>query len=193
MFDAENNKFVSIDDSNEFELVLTNIKKRIVEAKDVFHIFWMITKPYKATFFKYINKYLSNEDFSKILIDIWVSCEFQSLDVNVSMNDFLKWFKRIDKNIVMNDEEKTYFKSLPEKVEIFRGVQDIQFKNGISWTSNKDCAIWFAERFKRSNSKSILLSTKVNKNDILLYTNCRGEDEVIINPFKLENIKSVGI
>lgn len=193
MFDAENNKFVSIDDSNEFELVLTNIKKRIVEAKDVFHIFWMITKPYKAIFFKYINKYLSNEDFSKILIDIWVSCEFQSLDVNVSMNDFLKWFKRIDKNLVMNDEEKTYFKSLPEKVEIFRGVQDIQFKNGISWTFNKDCAIWFAERFKRSNSKSILLSTKVNKNDILLYTNCRGEDEVIIDSFKLENIKSVGI
>lgn len=72
------------------------------------------------------------------------------------------------------------YKNFPEVVVIYRGTSKGNSKNAISWTVDKNRAIWF---YKKYDSKGTVLEAKVNKKDILCYldqTAC-GEKEVIVN------------
>jgi len=58
---------------------------------------------------------------------------------------------------------------------------------GLSFTLNKDKAIWFAERFSQAGvSQAILIEAVVKIDDILSIFLNRDEEEVIVNP---EDIK----
>ena len=58
---------------------------------------------------------------------------------------------------------------------------------GLSFTLNKDKAIWFAERFAQAGvSQAILIEAVVKRDDILSIFLNRDEEEVIVNP---EDIK----
>ena len=87
------NGFVYIQTDKKIVNILENkenihkaIKERentINNAKDVFSVYFIIRKSYRLTFLKYIKDYLSEEDFSKLLADAWVSSENPNQDMNV--------------------------------------------------------------------------------------------------------------
>ncbi|MBQ8234863.1 MAG: hypothetical protein IJZ36_04720 [Bacilli bacterium] len=142
-----------------------------------------INTPYKLTFFKYINQYLSSQYFSKTLVACYTQMEVIADETNVKNTDIIKWFAKADKNYMMNEEEIEKFNNLPTNVTIYRGIRDEAYKYEMSWTLSKSKAEWFATRF--DSETPILLKTVVNKNDILCYLNDRDEAEVVIDPSKI--------
>lgn len=151
--------------------------------------FFHITTPYKLTFFKYINEYLNKKDFSETLISCYTEMEVIADETNVKKTEIIKWFEKADKKYLMDKEDYEKYTSLPEKLTIYRGVRNPEYKYEMSWTLSKSKAEWFANRFDSDNP--IVLKVLIDKKDILCYTNDRGEDEVIINPKKIDKEKVV--
>ena len=63
----------------------------------------------------------------------------------------------LNNNLMMDDEEKEKYDSLPEYFTVYRGAMD---PDGYSWTLNEDKARWFASRWGKDLS---VFSKKVNK------------------------------
>ena len=76
----------------------------------------------------------------------------------------------------MNEEEKTFFDSLPDEITIFRGGID---DKGFSWTLDKDRACWFANRWYQDHR---VFEKTINKSDALAYLNGRNESDIIYVP-----------
>lgn len=160
------------------------IENQINLLKDLHSIFLRITNPYKLAFFKYVNEYLSEKDFAETLIECYTITEFTSDNTNVSKSEMLQFFKKAKKEYLMDEYELETYKSLPEQVEIYRGVRDPKYKYEFSWTLDYDKADWFANRF--DTGTPIVYSCLINKSDILAYIASRGEEEVIVNAKNLK-------
>jgi hypothetical protein len=87
---------------------------------------------------------------------------------------------------LMNPNELEFYNSLPEEVEIYRGltIAEQNSKNfGVSWTLKKEVAEFFAYKYLRNFSTEAEAKTVqhliVNKKNIIAYFNGRDEHEVI--------------
>lgn len=69
-----------------------------------------------------------------------------------------------------------------EEITIYRGVNEysLEFDDCISWTRSKDIAYWFACRFGDKDSQ--VVTATVKKGDIIVESNDRGEQEVVVLP-----------
>ena len=184
----EKQMFNLFQDKERFDKWKLEMKENINRQKELFAIFMFITNPYKLTFFKYVNEYLSEEDFAKTLINCYTQMEVIVDETNVTQKELVKWFEKANKTYLMDKKERKILEELPEKVTIYRGIRDEEYMKGFSWTLSKNKGIWFAKRFDTDNQ--ILLETVIDKKDILCYTNERNEEEVIINPKKL-NVENI--
>ncbi|MFA5259039.1 MAG: hypothetical protein WC402_03100 [Candidatus Pacearchaeota archaeon] len=154
------------------------------EAKDIDDIFMQVNKPYRLTFLYLIKDFLTEEEFNSMMKDCWVMTEYPNQE---GMGILLKLFDKSKKELLMTKEELDKFNSLPQVIIIYRGLQDKKAKiRALSWTLSKDKAMWFASRWKNKNN---VYQADINKEDVFMYTNDRNEDEVVINPTKLNNIK----
>lgn len=123
---------------------------RIEKAKSASEIFFYVTKPYCLTFFKYVQEYLSEEDFAKTLAECWVRDEQPNINPNFTKTELTSMFRRADKKFLMSEAGYKKWQELPEKVTAYRGVTEYNGKNVrvLSWTTNYETAKWFAGRFK---------------------------------------------
>lgn len=150
------------------------------KQKSVFGLTAHIRKSYRLAFFKYINEYLSEQDFAELLKIVWIQTEFNSDTTNVSQKEMVNWFRTANKKYLMDDKERNRLSSLPNGVSVCRGVRSADYKYGMSWTLNYNKAKWFAERFDAKTP--IIYKTIIQKEDILAYINERNEQEVILDP-----------
>lgn len=187
IYNIKTKELISIDDTGKYNKLLDDYKDIIMQKTSVFKIFMMISKPYRLTFLKYIKNYLSKEDFSKILLDVWILTEFPSSDVNVALKEILNWFKHADKSHMIDEEDVKTYNNFPEQIAIYRGIKDSSIDKGISYTTDIEIAKWFAQR--HNADQGYLIEGIVNKKDILLYTNKRSEKEIVVDPQKIKNIK----
>jgi hypothetical protein len=81
----------------------------------------------------------------------------------------------------LEPEDKDFFDSLPERVTVYRGTQRPGRHVGISWTTDKEIAEWFARRFCLKGTPT-LLSGQVRKSSIIAAFAHRKESEVICLP-----------
>lgn len=151
---------------------------------DLCKIFISIRPQYKIPFFKHCCDYLSEQDFAKYLIECYTSCEVTSDTTNVSKKELLSYFKKADKQYLMDEEELGVLADLPNKVTIYRGIRDKKYINEMSWTLSLEQARWFANRF---DTKGYVYKCTINKSYILCYNSGRGEQEIIIDSSKLKN------
>ena len=83
----------------------------------------------------------------------------------------------------MDEEEYEVYKSLPNKIRIYRGASD---RSGLSWTLSKEKAEWFAERNEywtrslNNNTKQQVFTREISKKKVYAYLNGRKEEEIII-------------
>ena len=70
------------------------MEKQIDTAEDVFGVYHLMTKSYLLAFLKYAEPYLSREDFSKMLADIWIRTEAPNLDPNFKQKELLDLFRK---------------------------------------------------------------------------------------------------
>ena len=72
---------------------------------------------------------------------------------------------------------------LPDTVQIWRGTSAMNPKKtarGLAWTVNRDIACWFSMRFADTNGFPVVLTAFVPRKSIMLYTNERSEQEVVV-------------
>jgi hypothetical protein len=185
----------------ESEMVVLNTDQNIERAvrfkinhmeqhcENVNDVFFQISKPNRLQMLElFSNIYeFSEKDYSELLIWVWTSTEFPH---QLPIPRLVKIFERANTQLMMDDEEKHVYANFPETVTIYRGTQDKKAKvRGLSWTTNYETADRFCTRWKMGTGN--LYSADIRKKDILLYTNGRNENEVVVNPRKLIQLQKV--
>lgn len=174
---------------NEDDLnIWRNYKLKCIDtAENAFGIYMMMNTAYALTFLKYAKRYLSQKDFSSILVLAWIKSESPNCDVNLKQSELVGMFRQADSQILMTQSERKRLKSLPETVTVYRGVTSYNAKNirVLSWTLDKAKAEWFAHRYGEDGT---VYEARIDKSRIVAYFAGRGESEVIIEPRHLKNI-----
>lgn len=180
-----NKSFNIFQDAEEYHRWQEQFKKEITSRKNVYSVFSLIRPAYRITFFKDINQYLSDKDFSKMLAVCWSAHG----GGEIPASELEMWFKKADKNFLMSKKEQKIFSELPEQVTVYRGVRSPECKYGFSWTLDKQTACWYADR--NENKEACVCECMINRKDILCYFDTRNEAEVIIavSDLKKYNIK----
>lgn len=187
---SPNGKMLDLNIPDDLRSIQDTYKEKIEKSKNITDLLYLIRTPYHFTFLKYIKQYLSKSDFDKLLAEMWIMSENPNQDANVQINQFIKWFSKADKNTIMTDIERDYYNSLPDIVNIYRGVAvGRNNEKGLSWTDDIKTAEWFSKRFDRDDKKGYILSAKINKNNIFAYFNSRGENELLCNSQKIFDLK----
>lgn len=161
--------------------------KQIDQAKNAYHIYMMLNKPYALSFLSLAEPHLSKKDFSEILADAWIRSENPNMDKNFVKKSLVDMFKKADQSILMDGEEKEMFDSFDDTVTIYRGVTSYNAKNikALSWTTDYQTAEWFAHRF---GEEGTVYEAQISKEHILAFFNGRNESEVIVDPKYLTDI-----
>lgn len=176
----KNEPFYIFQDIEMYRLWQEQFAEDIRQRKSAYSIACLIRTCYKPIFFESIKEYLSEKDFAEILVDYWSASGI----ADAPKENFLLWFKEANKAYLMNKREQKKFDKLPERVTIYRGVNNPDYKYGFSWTIDRRIADWFANRYE--NKQSYVYECTVDKKDILCYLDIRNEKEVIIDPETLK-------
>lgn len=101
---------------------------------------------------------------------------------------------RPQRDKLMERSEHRAFSKLPESFPVYRGFIGQRGK-GLSWTTDREKAVWFAERFAclEQLGKPRLASGQAVKKDVLAYFNRREESEIVIDPTKVKRQTAVTI
>ena len=178
--------FLDISKEENLEKLYEQLRKVIENAPTVRKLFLLVTQSHRRTFFQYINSYLSQKDYGEILREIWIFTEAQSYDVNVSLNT-MQWFKKADKQYLMNEGEREILEEMSEEITVYRGSKEDEYYNALSWTTDIDVARKFAHRFTDNGT---VYSTKIKKADILAYF--EAEEEVVVNYKRIKDVEIIG-
>jgi hypothetical protein len=163
------------------------IEKIIQEGRLNHLLTGLIEKPYRYKFFlKYQDK-LTDEEYWKSLVDIFISTERQSHqkeDWILSFNS--KRPKR--ENLFVEEEDLDFFNQLPDKVEVWRGVDNEDFVMGLSWTTDEEQGEWFSQRLGSSGELQILCNGWIEKDKILMSS--QHENLIVCNPKDITDLKT---
>lgn len=142
------------------------LKERIEKAS-ITEILYLMIPPYRLLFIEIISEALSDKEVGELLAEFWQGIEDISGDANVSGKSLVKLLQRADKTTLMDSDELEKYNSLPDIVTLYRGVTGYNKKRvkAMSWTDNKEQALWFANRFQSKEKE--LWTIKVPKSQIL--------------------------
>jgi hypothetical protein len=171
--------------NKQFEAKSEHLDKAL-DSKDYGTYIYLHERPYRLQAYLNIIDELKEEpsEYWNLLHSIWIDSETPSVNHKVWVILFNMNISQ--KELFMNEEDRAFFDTLPNIVEVYRGYQRVSEKHGLSYTLDREKAEWFANRFGRNGK---VATAKVNKSDIFAYSNQRGESEVIItNKIKLKEI-----
>ncbi len=186
-------------DDDYYQLNITNqidfkkwklvMEGQIDDSVNAHHIFYLVNDAYALMFVRDVAAFLSNEDFGTLLGEAWVKSEYANEDANVSKKEVLELFKRVDKKALMSESEMETYRDLDDTLVIYRGVAEgnKQSTKALSWTTSFGKAKWFAERW----GKGKVYAANINKQDVFAYFDRKGEDEVVVDFNKLQNVRVV--
>lgn len=156
-----------------------------IESKAIHSYIFLHERPYRLiAFCKALNLGWGFEkdpnQYWDVLADVWVDTE--SPHINYDVWKALFESKVPNKENFMDEEDKAYFDALPNEFTIYRGyaTSDRKGKKGLSWTTSKETAEFFANRFSPyGEPKGKIARKKVKKEDVFGFTNRRNEYEII--------------
>ncbi len=87
----------------------------------------------------------------------------------------------------MSEEDREGFSKLRSRIRIYRGYSwNRGVKLGMSWTTSRQKAAWFAQRFDERGSGHVI-TAYVDKASIYAFFARRGEQEVVVDPDVIGN------
>ena len=167
---------------------------RLDNLDDIFlYIKSIMNKPYRLECAYELSQYISSEDFSCLLRDTWIEVENASYGNGLTKKQIKKMFEKAIPNILMSKKDYELYLAFPSEIEIYRGVSRNSTENikAFSWTTDKEKATWFANRFSHSTHGGYVYKAKIRKEHIYAYFTARNESEVVVDPTFLENIRLV--
>jgi hypothetical protein len=118
----------------------------------------------------------------KMLGELWGNCD----NIAKHQHELLDQSPLADTDepilVMMNDEEQEIFAELPDVFDLYRGCYEGINEDGFSFSVDKDIAKEFPtlNRYRRTDSRPLLIHGRVNKNNIIAFKNDRDEEEVIV-------------
>ena len=175
-----------------YDMWKTRYKKKIEESENIEQLFGLVREPWRLTFFKLVEPGLSDDSFAELLVYIFRSMEAPNADPNCSISDLVRYFKRCNPALLMDEYERSEYDALPDVVTVYRGVTYNNNENlrVLSWTVSLPVAKWFARRFSNGEGGEVYTAT-IEKKHIFAYfgTESDGsEHEVVVDPEYLQNI-----
>lgn len=158
--------------------LLKNMEKHIDKTPDVEKIlFQIIRKSYRITYIQLLNEIcgFSNKECGNLLGSVWQNVE-HIYDLNMSQEDMLNHLINADKNKLMDENKIKKYNELQDEIILFRGCKEKEYATAFSWTTDKQQAEWFAQRY---GSKGYVFQCKIKKEDVLFVKDY--ENEVVIN------------
>lgn len=146
---------------------------------------WMHERPYRLEAFIDIADRMTDQEYWSLLGTIIVDSEnLWQMDTLLRVL-LVNPQRQPSRHLIMNQEEQDTLSALPDEFPVWRGCQ-WKNRNGLSWTLDKEKAIWFAKRF---NQKPRLHSGTVAKSDVIAHFLGRGEQEILVPHNKVRDKK----
>lgn len=129
----------------------------------------------------------SIEEYWSLVSFIWIDSEniWQHHDQWVELFNARE---REEQWRMMDTEESDGLDALPEVIPVYRGTAYAERIHGLSWTLDRDKAVWFAERF--GTDTPLLAEGAARKHLVIAYFTSRGEEEIVVMPNHV-NVKEV--
>lgn len=165
---------------NEALRLKTDYANRALAEKNYSQYIWLHERPYRFQKFLELSNVISDEQYWKILGEIWIDSE--------NLWQYKKFFKNVfncqrkHREKIMSKTDRSFLDGLPEKITIYRGFQS-KNKNGFSWSLSYWKAKWFANRFEH---KGRVIQGIVDKKKVIAVMTGRSEYEVIIDPSEVK-------
>lgn len=157
---------------------------------DLFIIIQKVKPEYRLFIFKKISSLLSEKEYCYGLKIAYTKTEgLNTSSAKLSLDEVIDLFKNSNLKLLMEQDYDT-FVNFPKEITVYRGTAKGKNKEAISWTTDKNRAIWF---YKKYGSQGTVLSAKVKKENIICYLDesaCK-ENEVIVNYDKLYDISEL--
>ena len=170
-----------INDKNNENEFRKNLFQLIDEANNVWKIVILVNKPYRLYWFKIVRRFLSDKDYAEMLKEVWTGSENPNDDINVSLTEVIQYFKKANKEYLMDEKEYKIYSALPDQIQVYRGVSTGRNPNGLSYTIDKDKAIWFQNRYADKDHPGFLIEKIIPKNKALAFFGNRGEMEIVVD------------
>lgn len=155
-----------------------------------FNYLFLHERAYRLKAFRQIRHLISDAKYWRMLEWVWSDAEYLTQNKKVWLP--LLNSKRRYRLLMMNRKDRKAFEAMPVEFTIYRGHKKGIGRNGLSWTLSRDKAVWFAYRFAESDARThMLLTGTCKKSDVFCYTSGRKEEEIIIDPAKIEGIREV--
>lgn len=87
-----------------------------------------------------------------------------------------------EREAAMTAKERAALSALPDVFEVYRGVNDRRGRAGLSWTIDRQKALWFANRWDDGRKTPEVISGTVSKSDVLAHFTGRNEKEIVVLP-----------
>jgi len=131
-------------------------------------------RPYRVEALLRVVDQLPDEEYWPLVGEVWVDSEniWQNLDKWVGLLSSV----RPQRHLMMTEEERAALGALPDRLTIYRGCTP-QNRRGLSWTLDRDKALWFAKRFRQDGS---VVTQRVFKRQVVAHFTGRGESEVVV-------------
>lgn len=130
--------------------------------------------------------------WSTILTQSWLRGKTGSLlspRTGFSYRELVAMFEAADQEHLMDDDERAALAALPDRIEVYRGTSGISVakaRGGMSWTTDKATAAWFANLF---GGIPLVLRAEARKADVLAYFS----HEVVVRPQRVSKVSAVQV
>lgn len=150
--------------------------------------------------FEQVSGDMDDAQFWANLRDVWSGAEFMAPDLD-------RWERLLFSSrpcagaaAMMDAEERARLAKLPDRLTIYRGQQRETDRLGFSWTLNRERAAWFAStrghdrlihlsRGTWRPGPGVVLCGSVRRASLLCFLADRGEDEVLVRPEHVQEIR----
>src|SRR5262249_13584474 len=149
------------------------------------YVFWHC-RGHRFDAFRRIARRLEFVDYWKLLSDVWIDSE------NIRQH-YANWVRAWsapypEKNQAMDDEEQAALARLPKTINVWRGIGK-RGRPGLSWTLNRNRAMWFA--YRAMGNKPRLLHGKEDRRNEQALLLGRKEDEIVAERVKALRTESL--
>lgn len=142
-------------------------------------------RPYRLAALKRIASKLTDKDYWRLVAEVWQNSE----NIHQNRTEWIRLWnaERPGKHqYAMDAKGRKALARQPDVLTIYRGIKG-KGRNGLSWTLDREKAIWFARRF----GGETLLTARAKKADAHA-TFLDIEKEVVIDKFEIRAIEKVG-
>lgn len=143
---------------------------------------FLYERPYRLHALDLVDEHLTDQQYWELIGDIWTDAE-NIYELEDEWRDALTVGRMGRIEHMMDEEERTAYKSLPPVLTVYRGYSNDGRADGLSWTLSQEKAEWFAHRLNyRDDEVPRVVKGQVKREHVLAVFLGRNEEEIVVFP-----------